>query len=52
MIVLSLAEMIMGGPPSELARTLLMGLAWSINLTVAETLIRRSRGVALRRIAV
>lgn len=51
MIVLSLAEMIMGGPPTDLARTLLMGLAWSINLAVAETLIRRSRSGALRRIA-
>jgi hypothetical protein len=43
MIVLMVAEVLMGEPPGDLARSLLMGLAWTINLTFAEWLIRRTR---------
>lgn len=43
MIVLMLAEIVIGGPPGDLARSLLMGLAWTINLAFAEWLIRRRR---------
>lgn len=43
MLVLILAEMISGGAPTELNRALLMGLAWGINLMVAEWSIRRGR---------
>jgi hypothetical protein len=32
---------LLAGPPSELIRALLMGLAWVINLTVAEFVIHR-----------
>ena len=43
MLVLMVAEMISGGVPTELNRALLMGLAWGINLMVAEWSIRRGR---------
>lgn len=43
MFVLVAAEIVTGGPPTELNRALLMGLAWGINLGVAEWRIRRSR---------
>ena len=43
MLVLMVAEMISGGAPTELNRALLMGLAWGINLMVAEWSIRRGR---------
>jgi len=43
MIVLMVAEIISGGDPTELNRALLMGLAWGINLMVAEWSIRRGR---------
>ncbi len=43
MLVLMVAEMISGGAPTELNRALLMGLAWGINLMVAEWNIRRGR---------
>lgn len=46
MLVLMVAEMISGGAPTELNRALLMGLAWGINLTVAEWSIRRGRLIA------
>jgi len=46
MLVLMAAEIALGGPPTDLNRALLMGLAWSINLLVAEWSIRRSRVVA------
>lgn len=46
MLVLMVAEMATGGAPTELNRALLMGLAWGINLVVAEWLIRRSRAGA------
>jgi peptidoglycan biosynthesis protein MviN/MurJ (putative lipid II flippase) len=42
-LVLMVAEMISGGAPTELNRALLMGLAWGINLMVAEWNIRRGR---------
>jgi uncharacterized membrane protein YozB (DUF420 family) len=42
MFVLMVAEMI-GGPPTELNRALLMSLAWSINAVCAEWTIRRGR---------
>lgn len=41
MLVLMVAEIAMGGPPTDLSRALLMGLAWGINLAVAEWSIRR-----------
>lgn len=43
MLVLTVAEMTTGGPPSEVARAVLMGLAWAINIAFAEWLIRRTR---------
>lgn len=41
-LTLMVGEMI-AGPPSELSRALLMGVAWVINLAVAEWAIRRRR---------
>lgn len=41
MLVLMVAEVATGGPPTDLNRALLMGLAWGINLVVAEWSIRR-----------
>lgn len=46
MLVLMVAEIALGGPPADLNRALLLGLAWSINLLVAEWGIRRSRVAA------
>ncbi len=46
MFVMMAAEIVTGGPPTELNRALLMGLAWGINLAVAEWRIRRSRVAA------
>jgi hypothetical protein len=43
MLVLMAAEIATGGAPTELNRALLMGLAWGINLLVAERIIRRGR---------
>ena len=43
MLVLMAAEMISGGPPTELNRALLMGLAWGINIACAEWTLRRGR---------
>lgn len=43
MLVLMVAEMVSDGAPTELNRALLMGLAWGINLMVAEWSIRRGR---------
>lgn len=43
MLVMMVAEMIAGGSPQGLERSLLMGLAWSINLGFAEWRIRRTR---------
>jgi hypothetical protein len=43
MIVLMLAQMVLGGAPGELAREFLMGFAWTLNLSVAEWVIRRRR---------
>ena len=40
--------MLLVGPPSELIRALLMGLAWVINLAVAEYVIHRRAGVPVR----
>lgn len=45
MLVLMVAEMISGGPPIELNRALLMGLAWGINVACAEWALRRWRRV-------
>lgn len=42
-LTLMVGEMI-AGPPDELSRALLMGMAWAINLAVAEWAIRRRRG--------
>jgi hypothetical protein len=39
---------LIGGPPNELSRALLMGAAWVINLAVAEWAIRKRRPVAIR----
>jgi len=39
-LVLMVGEMI-AGKPNELSRALLMGLAWMINLAVAEWVIRK-----------
>ncbi len=41
MLVLMVAEIITGGPPTELNRALLMGVAWAINIACAEWAIRR-----------
>jgi uncharacterized membrane protein len=38
-----LAGELIGGPPDELSRALLMGAAWVINLAVAEWAIRKRR---------
>jgi peptidoglycan biosynthesis protein MviN/MurJ (putative lipid II flippase) len=46
MLVFMVAEMLSGGAPNELNRALLMGLAWGINLMVAEWNIRRGRVAA------
>lgn len=46
MLVLMVAEIVSGGAPTELYRALLMGVAWGINLMVAEWRIRRSRVAA------
>lgn len=46
MLVLMVAEIVTGGPPTDLDRALLMGLAWGLNLTVAEWRIRRGRVTA------
>jgi hypothetical protein len=46
MLVLIVAEIVSGGAPTELNRALLMGLAWGINLMVAEWNIRGSRVAA------
>ena len=43
MLVLLAAEIATGGPPTDLHRTLLMGLAWGINIVWAEAAIRRAR---------
>ena len=43
MLVLMVAEIITGRPPTELNRALLMGLAWGINIACAEWAIRRGR---------
>ncbi|HWA18392.1 MAG TPA: DUF2306 domain-containing protein [Devosia sp.] len=43
MLVLMVAEIVTGGPPTELNRALLMGLAWGINIALAEWAIRRGR---------
>ena len=39
-LTLMVGELI-GGPPNEFTRALLMGAAWVINLAVAEWIIRR-----------
>jgi uncharacterized membrane protein YozB (DUF420 family) len=52
MIVLMLGEIVAGGPLDELRRALLMGLAWSLNLAVAEWLIRRRARAAAPRVRV
>ncbi len=49
MLVLMVAEMVSGGAPSELNRALLMGLAWGINLVVAEWAIRHGRQGRIQR---
>ena len=50
--VLTLAAGAMiGGPPSDLSRALLMGAAWGINLAVAEWAIRRQPAPRARRAA-
>lgn len=46
MLVLMAAEIFSGSAPTELNRALLMGLAWGINLGVAEWSIRRGRAAA------
>lgn len=46
MLVLIFAEIISGAAPTELNRALLMGLAWGLNLMVAEWSIRRGRVTA------
>jgi hypothetical protein len=43
------AEMVSGSAPSELNRALLMGLAWGINLVVAEWAIRHGRQGRIQR---
>jgi hypothetical protein len=40
-VTLLLGELVLG-PPGEVARGLLMGAAWAINLALAEWIIRRS----------
>lgn len=45
MLVLMVAEIVTGGPPTDLDRALLMGLAWAINLTIAEWRIRNTRAI-------
>ena len=47
MLVLTVAEIITGGDPTELNRALLMGLAWGLNLVVAEWAIHRRRASAV-----
>lgn len=49
MIVLMVAEIAMAAPPGDMGRAILMGLAWTINLTLAEWVIRRRRNRPVRR---
>jgi len=51
MLVLMAGEMI-AGKPDELSRALLMGLAWVINLAVAEIIIRRRPASRARMVSV
>lgn len=44
MFVLMVAEIATGGPPTDLGRALFMGLAWGINLAIAEWSVRRRSG--------
>jgi len=46
-LVLMVGEMI-AGKPNELSRALLMGLAWVINLAVAEWIIRKRKAPRAR----
>jgi uncharacterized membrane protein len=50
-LVLMVGEII-SGKPNELSRALLMGLAWVINLVVAEWVIRRRPASRARKVAV
>lgn len=43
-----LAGSLIAGPPSELSRALLMGMAWVINLAVAEWIIRKRAAAPTR----
>lgn len=43
MLVLLAADIATGGPPTDLQRALLMGLAWGVNIAWAEAAIRRAR---------
>lgn len=43
MIILMIGEIVTGAPLGELARAVLMGIAWSINFATAEWIIRRAR---------
>jgi len=51
MIILTIGEILTGGPPGELERAGLMGLPWSINFAAAEWIIRRGRPSPRRRLA-
>jgi hypothetical protein len=51
MIILMIGEILIGPPLGELERAMLMGLAWSINLAVAEWIIRHGRRSPRRRLA-
>jgi hypothetical protein len=42
-LLTTVAWLVLVGPPGELARALVLGAGWVINLVVAEWLVRRPR---------
>lgn len=51
-VVVHIPWLLLGGKPGTLARALLLGAGWAINLAVAEWFIRRHRAPVARRAAV
>lgn len=50
-VTLLAGEIVLGGAPGEVARALLMGAAWAINLALAEWIIRRPPSRPSRRVS-
>lgn len=51
-VVVHIPWLLLGGKPGTLARALLLGAGWAINLALAEWIIRRHTAPAVRRTAV